>query len=289
MTVDRILVDTTTTARVELYNDAGVLADPDGQSVEVTVTRADGTVVDTAVNAARVDVGIYSYPYIAGADPDVATLAWSGAWTAKPFTVRTYVQVASAWWFTTADLRDEQGLTDLDEPTAADLRFVAETTIEQFTRRAWSQRLGIETRDSHRLGRRWLLQRDGVPQLSPIRRLLSARLDGNAVDIAGWTVDRLGEVRTDARHVGTTDVGQDLVVAYVHGEDYPPPDLARAAKRLARHLHLTDGSKIPDRARMMTTEFGQFHLFAASDEYPTGVPEIDSTLRRYRHRIPSIA
>ena len=73
-------------------------------------------------------------------------------------------------------------------------------------------------------------------------------------------------------------------VRYIWGEGSIPADLKRAAIRYAEHILLNDPSTIPDRARMLQTSQGMLLLDVASMQKPTGLPEVDSILLRYRRK-----
>lgn len=273
--LSRALKGTTFKARLTLQDDGELVNAADTVTVAVTKLNGDS---HSSGNAWIVSTGLYEFE-VASADVELLTLTWSGAIGANSFTARTSVEFVGGLYFSISDLQALADMSSVSDDRCAELRTMVEAAIENFTRRSWVERIEKRTidTDSVRSDGFWL----PGPTL-PVREIVSAKLDGSNHSITGWKVDSHGRVRYTTAPAGTTTTGQDLEVVYRVGDDFLPPDLARVAPKIARHWELDDQSHIPDRARMMVNEWGTFHLWSPNDEHPTGLPEIDSTLRQYR-------
>lgn len=250
-------------------------------NLAVTVTRADGTVL-TGGNATSTGTGTYSFPLTAATHTsrlDTLALRFSGAVATKAYQRDDYVKVVGARFFTLADLRATRGLAGnasaYPNAVLAVSRDIAEDFIEAFCRDAFVPQVRRDTFDGDGCDELYLT-RGGVTEI------ISVTIDGDVQDSTGWTVSSSGRVRTGGVNFTSSLVGQNVVVEYGIGGDPLPGDLRSAAIRLARHITVQTDSSIPDRARMMQTEFAMYQLDVADEEHPTGVPDIDSVLRRYR-------
>jgi hypothetical protein len=99
--------------------------------------------------------------------------------------------------------------------------------------------------------------------------------------LADWELDADGGVI-----MAPSDVGYDVdvVLTYRHGYDRPPEPLIQAAIRAAEWSILGDTSNVSPRALGFSNEFGSFRYAMASEEHPTGLPDVDAVLARYSHR-----
>lgn len=250
----------------------------------VTVEREDGT--DLTGGTASLATSVATFPLTAAAHltrVDELKVVWTASVNSKAQVHTDYVKVVGARFFGIPSLRALKGLSSTSTFTNAELkaaRDLAEEFVEQFTEEAWVPQYRRETHDGtdeqvlylHRIN---------------VRELLSVTLDGSAQDTSGWTVSGSGRILTDGAVFTCSAVAkQNVVVQYAYGYSEPPQDLANATRKLARHLLLAGETGIPDRARMMQTEWGMFQLDIADEKKPTGIPEIDSVLCRYRAARP---
>jgi hypothetical protein len=110
-------------------------------------------------------------------------------------------------------------------------------------------------------------------------------IDGpsGAVDVAGWTVDRLGFLRSP---YGLID-GDRYTVTFQYGFAQVPEDVKRAGLLRLRSLLTAERSGIPDRATAFVAhEGGNFTLATPGRAgYETGIPDVDATLKRYKYEI----
>lgn len=98
----------------------------------------------------------------------------------------------------------------------------------------------------------------------------------------GYKLYSSGEIERLLTSSGWPRGVENVVLEYVHGENLPPPDMKRAALKLARHMLLEDTSRTPDNAKSLQTDVGQFELGTASGwQRPTGLPYVDAVIERY--------
>lgn len=247
--------------------------------VSLSVTRADGTALTTITAAVPTEVGSGLYnldfdpaTHLSRTDVLSCTLTYTVASAARREDFQ--VRVVGGRFFDLRSLRQMQGIgstTQFDTASLAAARDIAEEFVEDFTAQAWVPRA-----DVYRLSK----TDSGyyLPYL-PVRSLIRLLVDGEPVDATSGTVAQSGALTL----TGVSLPSDELLVEFEHGEATPPADLAQAAMRLARHILFSGDSSIPDRARMMVTDWGTFALDIASEEKPTGLPEVDSVLRRYRY------
>lgn len=252
----------------------------------VTITRADGTAVTSGVASTHDSTGIYHFDLLAATHTsrlDCLTLSWTATVAGKAVKRTDTIKVVAGRFFTLAQLRAKQGLAgqELAYPNAAlaDARDIAEDFVEEFCKDAFIEQARRDTFDG-----------DGsmeifLPRVN-VTGLISCKVDGVVQTITGWTVSSAGHLRALSAAFNYNIVGQNVIVEYSVGHKSVPFDLRNATVELARHLLLTNTSSIPDRARMMQTEFAMYQLDVASEDKPTGVPNIDAVLIRYRELQP---
>jgi hypothetical protein len=87
---------------------------------------------------------------------------------------------------------------------------------------------------------------------------------------------------------------RNISVVYEAGYSATPPDdLKRAAMRATRAFLLADISNtegLSERALQLTTEYGSVNLSSATEDKPTGLPEVDATIMSWVNtvRVPSV-
>lgn len=75
---------------------------------------------------------------------------------------------------------------------------------------------------------------------------------------------------------------QNCHITYEHGWAQPPLDIKRAALLLL--LREVVPSDLPDRALSFSTTDGTFRLSIPGENTPTGIPQVDEVLNRYKYR-----
>lgn len=281
-------------------------AAPQSTGVTFTLTRADGTAVTSGTATYLNSTGAYSAVIPAQSRLDVMVLVWTVTGIAPGTqTITDYVEVSGGSYFDLAELRAMDGLSNTTAYPSAALagaRMAAETLVEDYTRIAWVPRFYREILDGMQytllqgqfrgvdykaMGSSATLQLERTPCMT--RKIIGVTLSGVSQDLTGWTLSRWGRLSTGGTVFPPATAGQNVDVQYEWGHTYPPEDLKIAAKKIARLALLSTKSSIPDRARIMTTEFATFSLSIASEEFPTGMPEVDSVLQQRREWIPRFA
>lgn len=242
------------------------------------VTAASGTVTE-------VSTGIYKSKFESLNDPNLLIVSWTFEVGGLSRRVSYPLCVDGGYLFELHELRKFPGLDDKERfpiEALAMARDEVTSFFNDFTSVAFVETYAREVFDGYNRSHLFLNR-------SPARRLLSVKVEGATIATAGWTVSSSGVVRAPTPWTGNRIVGQGVEIDYTYGMDYTPADVKRAALKLASSWILTNETNIPDRARMMTTQWATFQLSVASDEYPTGIPEVDSVLRRRRFDVPSFA
>lgn len=254
-------------------------------SVSVTVTEKDGTaVVGPVIASAGTGTGNYKTTVNAQTDPKVLVATWTATVAGVARTLVTEHEIVGAHLFSLADLRVLPGMEDVVRFPDSKLREMRDEVTDLFndyTNTAFGATWYSETFDGNS---------EKTLELTkfPVMRLYRVTIGGTTQTISSWTVDSVGRVLTDKTLTAAT-YGQNVVFQYIYGEPRVPRDVRRASRILARTWLLGDKSSIPDRARMMQTDMGQFVLSTAGDDYPTGIPDVDAVLNRYSKRIPGFA
>ena len=254
-------------------------------SITVAIEREDGTAL-TGGTASTSVAGIYTFALTAAThldELDVLKVTWSGTVAARTIEEIDYVAVIGARYFGLAELRALKGISNTSTYTNAELasaRDIAEDFVENYTEHVFVPSYRREVSDGDNCD--YIL----LEKLAA-RRLIAVSITGTAQTTTDWTINDQGTVRTDGvRFTEATPGGNNIIIKYEWGELAPQLDMKRATIALARYILLQAESTIPDRARLMQTEWAMFHLDTASEDNPTGLPEVDSVLKRYRHEQP---
>lgn len=257
----------------------------------VTVTR-DGVALTTpdVQPEARFGKGLYAAILTTEHTDTLGFLeiTWTAQIDGVDVVKKSVLEVVGSRYFEIGELRRLPGLGDTK--THSDVALMAalgeaEATVEDYTKYSFTERAAVDVFDACDFSYKFGIH----VRRRPVVSLTSVVVDGEALDMAEWSVNREGQVRfADSYATGysysgalTSSYGVDnLVISYVYG-DALEPDLKKAAIKLARHYALQDTSTIPDRARLMQTEFGLFVLDNPGHNKATGLHEVDAVLNRY--------
>ena len=256
---------------------------PDALPVLV-ITDDDGAVVAHGA-VTLVSVGVYKAKLTARATPTVLHATWT--YTVSSYAMQTVydVFVDGGYIFEIADLRKQEGVSDTTRYTYQDLeqaRDEVTSFINDFCQVAFVPTYHRQVIDGYNRSHVYLNR-------TPTRSIISVKVNDVAVSTTDWSVSEIGTVRGPTPWTSSRTVGQGVVISYLYGYPQAPADMRRAAIKLAANWLLVNEGSIPDRARMMTTQWATFQLSTANEDYPTGIPEVDATLRRHRLDIPSFA
>lgn len=269
------------------------IEDTDGNLVDadstptVAVTDWEGTAVSGVTVAATDDTGIYkvTVPPIASADRlSVVLTATVGS------VVRTYTGLVPVVEGRLSDLnrlRADDELADLSGYNLMDVSEIVEETLEDILHFPPTPLVDQEI-FRFRGGRRMR-----CPRMRNVDEVLYLDIDGVEYDVADLEVtegavyinDGSNQSFLDSYNEGPSFPSGRVTIWAVHGppESWSrgvPGDMKRAATILARYTARTNN--YPERARMIQTDGAMLTFSMASWDRPTGLPEVDGILFRYR-------
>lgn len=264
---------------VTLYVD-GVAADVSGAGAAVTVAvvNAAGTTVAASGAATDGDTGVYRRAIAAAAIPDVTVLTatWTVVTGTRNYQFVTTHEVVGGHVVTLGELRSfgrrrMASTSDFTEERLDRFRTFFDEFAYDYCGVAFTPRYRSVTLDGSGTDMLRLPDREVV-------QVFSATVDGVAVTVSDLKVYASGRIQYAS---GWTAGYRNVVVNYEHGFTKTPHDIRRAACLLADKIVVPGDT--PATAFSVTDETGTYHL-AMPGEYgrPTGVPEVDTALNRYR-------
>lgn len=278
----RVRIDTPATLSVTFYDSEGEsIVDPG--TVTVTITRSDGSALVTGAATTGTGAAARTYALAAQTRLDHLTVVWTGSVGGRRLT--TNVEVVGAFYAELGEIRALDALTSTTSyPTAklARARSQAEDVFEAVTGVAWVPRHARDVLDGTDEVRLVLSHQQP-------RSLIAVSIDGTVQ--ANLALFRIYPYAVIERTAGLTwpreasGGGQNVIVEYLHGFNEPPADLKEAFLVYVRDRLLMGNSRIPDRASLMTTDFGTFNLVTAGGTRYTGLPDVDAVLQRYRQYV----
>lgn len=256
--------------------------------VTVTATDADGTTVLDSVPAdAPPDGGdrwTVKIPPAEIQSPTRLTVEWDAG---SGWVETDVVDVAGGRYLTPGDVRagDEEGRGLNRERFTEELLeaaiIVVERRIEQATGVAWVPR--YERLDVTVAGGNTVRLRPAV------REVLELIVGGRETDPARLQVTPYG---TAFLANGTFPMGGNAV-AFIHGHDRPPADLANAAREAAAELAKGQAnSRVPKTADSVSAggyAFNFSHQADAKRGRPFGLPDVDAVIMSHAAAAPAVA
>lgn len=278
MTELRVLRTAKATLTRTFYLDE-VGTDPTG-SVAVTVTRLDGTAVESGNAVSTGTPGEVSYTFGGRDVVDELKLTWSATVGGDAIVLdQDRIEVVGGFYFGLAEGRAvDRALSDVTKYPTADLierRIETEDECERITGQAWVPRFCRETVSG--TGSRTLqLSR---PFVRAVRAISVAGVAYAAPTVAVTQFSDLGLIYRDA---GWTWGHNNIVVEYEHGRDRPSSEIVRAAKLRFKSLAMEGRSALPDRAERVVTvdQAGGSVVYGAPSETKTGIPAVDAIYAR---------
>lgn len=205
-------------------------------TVTVTITRANGTAVDTDAATTDNADGSYSYQISRADNSQIDTLRLDWKVVSTDEVVTLYEDIVGSLLFTIAQARDKT-ITGQQSPLSSTVNYpdsaiarMRELVTEQFeqrTGRSWvSRHCRVEL---HGTGARWLSLRDGHPRdadgrmsggpgrLYDVQRLISVSVAGVAGDVADYTLHGRKVVGPTSWPRASYDSLFNVVVEYEYG------------------------------------------------------------------------
>ena len=257
------------------FTDAeGAAAAPSGTPT-VTVTRdSDGTDVVTAADA-TVAGNVATYTLDPLSAVELLNCEWSGTVSGKSVKVRTQVGVVGGFLCTLEEIAEIVTASGGTPPPNEGLR-AAREAAEQFL----EARSGVAFRPTYAKatgdgpGSNHLL----LPN-PRVLRVLSAKIDGTAVDLNEITILDTGVLEREAGWAG------DIEIVYEHGWAVPPPDVSRACVKLARHYLQPVLKDLDERASRIEAGDVSYGFLTTAGERgaETSIPEVNEVISRHRY------
>jgi len=250
----------------------------------VTVTSAAGQTLTVSAVSNLADAGLYSVTVQGLTSPDLLTLVWTGQVAGADLRYSQQVEVVGGVYVTLSDMYAYNDVDSSKYPPEriTELRQEFETSVERWTGKAYVPRFAVETLNSaHIVGWMW-----------PRSILSVSDLYGVVVDATNWQLEPSGVVSSTYGTTSLTSGYQPLTIAYTHGADRPPADLAGACKTYIRSLLLEDGNRIGKDVLSFADSSGGTTRFSTPDweaGRPTGIMRVDSVLVGLGRRPPGVA
>lgn len=289
--MQQIVVGASATHDITVYVD-GTATDLDADPT-YTVTGADGTEIVASTTASKQSTGTYRASIPQPTAVDLYTVAWDGDLSSSSWSATTYVEVIGAWLFTIDDLRTfhNSDLASTSTYTTDDIADMRLLITDEFEHICGVSFVGRYERED--------VAGTGTRSLDVSKKKISSILEctiGSATQTTSNLVpDPLLPVvhhKTTVFTSATADDPFNVTIAYQHGYDTPPADVTRAALILAHNRLQKDvtGQGVPYAASSWNDGTGQYVTFGANDKTGrwTGLPQVDSVLRRYMLRTPLI-
>lgn len=262
--------------------------------VTVTITREDGTVVQTG-NATGPDANqVYTFTFNGSDILDRLPVSWALTVGGDALVLdQDVIEVVGGYYFGLSEARQiDTTFTNITRYPTADVievRTQVEVECENICRQAFVPRFERERLDGHPQQRHLRLR------WPYIRKVRAVTVNGVAWDQARVDAigpDRLGIIRPGTEwwwfwgggfgSVWPWGIG-NIVVEYEHGQDRPDPDIVRGSKLRWKSLMFERKSRspLPDRSeRLQTSEIGVVSL-ASESQWSTGIPSVDAAYSRH--------
>jgi hypothetical protein len=256
-------------------------------AVVVTVTRWDGTVLDTGNATAVGPPGVYSWTLDGGLTApasvtwqlDHLTVSWSATVGGSAVRLAQAVEVVGGFYFDVPRFRNEfkdyASAARYPAATLAEKRSTVEREIERVTWRAFVPRFAVD--HTYGSGTRYL----GLLECEP-RLLRTVTVGGTP-----WTVDQIttvglmGDGMLVLPEGGVWPKSVPITIEYEYGVDFVPEPVEEAAMYRMRSRLARPGTSVPDNAQSYTTTEGAIYRLGQGGRDKTGIPHVDSDLIKF--------
>ena len=295
--LERVQRGVPATLVVTFYGDETPI-DADGDAVNVTVKRADGSTLSSgsALHQGSAGSGQYKYTVPAQSSLNILEVTWTGNFSGQPTSLVTEVEIVGGFLFTVSELRSyDTALANPDRfplSMVLDRRIEVEDEFEDICGRAFVARFNREV-IQQTPAFLWEGQRSyGQPFLELEKPELQAitKLTVDGTDQLDWVTQKLVTRDRDDPYVLNLygdalamAYAEEIEIEYEYGMWRTPPVLKDKAKKRARGLLVGQTSRIDERATIMSIpDFGTFNLATPGQRGShTGIPDIDEALSRY--------
>jgi hypothetical protein len=252
-------------------------------AVGVSVTRLDGTAVESGTATGPDAEGGYSYTFGGRDVVDELIVTWTLTLGGDAIVLdQDRIEVVGGFYFGLAEGRAiDPALTSTTKfPTITliERRNEAEDECERICGQAFVPRFARESLTGY--GQHWIALK--WPMVRAIRSVSIGSYAFTLAEVAALTVRETG-----LTFGASWPIGRRIVIEYEHGNDRPPIDIVRGAKLRFKSLALEGRSALPDRAeRVVTqTETGTIQ-YASPTPDRTGIPAVDAIYGRFQSPRP---
>lgn len=276
-------------ARLRVDDEGGTLVNAD-TTPTLTVTRADGTTVTPGAVTSD-GTGVYKATVPAQASLTRLTLSWTATVSGATRTVTEVVSVQAARAVELWRYREDAELASLSATALQRLADVVEDWFRDALNFPLAEEYFSVTFRQHR---------DTSSLLVP-GVLYPVTVEAVSINDVALTAPEIADVRVvgtllergvtaDPFLTGGSRWAWPEGLYTVSGTCGPrddwtsvPEDLKRAAVTLARYV--SRGSNYPERARQIATDGALITLSTPSPDRPTGLPDVDGAVGRYRQTV----
>ena len=277
MTILRVLRTAKATLTRTFYLDE--VATGASGSVAVTVTRLDGTVVESGSAVGPDVTNSYGYTFGGRDVLDELIVTWAATVGGDAIVLdQDRMEVVGGFYFGLAEGRAvDPALSNTAKYPTADLierRNETEDEAERICGQAFVPRFARES--TLGAGRTWLALK--WPLVRAVRAVTVGSTVFGSSELAALTVSESGALTLPREWPSGTKV----VIEYEHGWDRPPIEVARAARLRFKSLVLEGRSALPDRAeRVVTQTDSGTTVYGSPSVDKTGIPAVDAVYARY--------
>lgn len=270
--MQQILRNSPFTAEMRFYQ-GDTLTDLDSNpTLSVVDSVGDSVTTGSVTNPST---GTYRATLDGQSDLTVLTATWSGTYSSDSVTIVTEYEVVGNFLFPLADLSAESGLSSTSDERLQEARLSITDEFGEWCGVDFIPRPQKETLSGK--GSPWL-------QLSHPKatKLIRVEIDGTSESVSNFHLYEHGRLERDNYSIFPHDQ-RNVVVYYEAGFDRPPADVARAGVKAAAYQINGDSTTISPRAMGFSNDFGNIRFAGYK---PTGLPDVDAVLRKYR--IPTL-
>ncbi len=283
----KILRSTAETISVTFYSGESA-GDADGAVTVGIVDAAGDTVVAAGTATTSSGSGVYTYTLASQTNLSELTATWSGTFGGNAMEFTTQHAVVGGFYCTPSEVRAMTSISGESStfPTADIVRAInqAEQVIDDYTGVSFVYRYHRDVLDGTNTTDLRLTHM--FPQTVIAGSIAGTAL--TATQISNLNKYESGVIRLKDDIWEFENPGGKCIVDYEAGVSKTPPEpISFVAKSLARHTLLELISRIPDRSTSLSTEFGNIQIAQPGMNRPTGIPDLDTILNRYRHRAPT--
>lgn len=254
-------------------------------AVAVTITRLDGTVVESGNATGPAADLSYSYTFGGRDVVDELAVSWSGTFGGDLITYdQDRIEVVGGFFFSIDEGRavDAALASTTKFPYAylVDKRTETEDECESLCGQAFVPRFRRVTVNG--TGKTALMMPDAL--IRSIRSVKVGNVTFSPSDTALVGFSDAGMIYLSQGWIPGVPIGlKNITIEYEYGWDRPPVDIVRGSKIRFKSLAMYGRSQLPDRAERVVTvdQQGGSVVYSSPTVEKVGIPEVDAAYGRY--------